>query len=75
MTDGGEEVGKWQVLSNPVNGEYVYQVVRIKNPMEPLHSGNIEITGTFDDEAMAEEYADAKNRLEALKNGELDAGR
>ena len=65
----------WQILSNPVDGEYVYQVVRIKNPMEPLHSGNIEIAGTFDDEAMAEEYADAKNRLEALKNGELDAGR
>lgn len=55
---------KWKVSSTYAGGERFYQVYRLRDVNEVDHSGNREIAGTFDDEAQAQEYADAKNRLE-----------
>jgi hypothetical protein len=55
---------KWKVSSTYAGGERFYQVYRLRDVNEVDHSGNREIAGTFDDEARAQEYADAKNRLE-----------
>ena len=55
----------WKVLSNPVGDEFVYQVYRIRDPRQPMHSGNIETTGTiYHDEAAAQAEADRLNREE-----------
>ena len=53
---------KWKVLSNPVNGEYIYQVYRIRDPEKPMHSGNIETDGKiYHDQAEAEAAAEKLN--------------
>jgi hypothetical protein len=55
----------WNVLSNPVGGKYIYQVYRIVDPRQPMHSGNIETTGTiYDAEADALAEADRLNKEE-----------
>ena len=53
----------WNVLSNPVGGNFIYQVYRIVDPRQPMHSGNIETTGTiYDAEADAQAAADRLNK-------------
>lgn len=53
----------WKVLSNPVGGTYIYQVYRIRDPRQPMHSGNIETTGkVYHVEADAQAEADRLNR-------------
>lgn len=60
----------WNVLSNPVGGKFIYQVYRIVDPRQPMHSGNIETTGTvYDAEADAQAEADRLNREEAKQHG------
>lgn len=55
----------WEVMSNPVSGgKYVYQVYKIRNPREPMHSGNIITRGVFDTEEEAEKRARELNREE-----------
>lgn len=62
-------MNEWKVLSNPVAGEYVYQVYKIKDPTEPMHAGNVLTKGTpFDSEKEAQEYADRINRDTEEKN-------
>ena len=57
------QVSEWKVLRNPVGGEFLYQVYRIKNPKEPMHSGNIETSGEiYKTEAEAQAVADRLNR-------------
>ena len=52
----------WKVMSNPVGDEFVYQVYRIRDTRQPMHSGNIETTGTVHDcEADAQAEADRLN--------------
>lgn len=59
-------MNEWKVLSNPIGGEYVYQVYRIRNPKEPMHSGNIQTRGpAFDSQEEAQAYADAINESAA----------
>ena len=54
---------EWKVMSNPVGGEFIYQVYRIRDPREPMHSGNIETTGKiYDTEEEAQAAADQLNR-------------
>ena len=55
---------EWKVLKNPVGDKYLYQVYRIMNSAEPMHSGNIETNGTFETEREAEEAADRLNGKE-----------
>ena len=62
-------MNEWKVLSNPVGGEYVYQVYRIRNHKEPMHSGNIQLRGpVFDSQEEAQAYADAINESAAEKS-------
>lgn len=62
-------MNEWKVLSNPIGGEYVYQVYRIRNPKEPMHSGNIQTRGpVFDSQEEAQAYADAINESAAEKS-------
>ena len=59
-------MNEWKVLSNPVGGEYIYQVYRIRNPKEPMHAGNIQTKGpVFDSEEEAERYAEELNESAA----------
>ena len=52
----------WKVLSNPVGGQMIYQVYRIKREDEPMHSGNIEtVKLLFYSEEAAQAYADLMN--------------
>lgn len=65
-------MNKWKVLSNPVGGEMVYQVYRIRNPKEPMHAGNIQTSGgLFDSEEEAERYAAKLNEGETETEGAL----
>ncbi len=52
----------WKVLSNPLADKYIYQVYRIRDPKQPMHSGNIQTKGPiFEDEAEAARYAHGLN--------------
>lgn len=55
---------EWKVLKNPVGDGYIYQVYRILNPKEPMHSGNIQTNGTFRTEKEAEDWAAVLNEEE-----------
>lgn len=35
----------WNVMKNPVNDSFIFQVYKLKNQNDPMHSGNIETTG------------------------------
>ena len=37
----------WRVFSNTINGNKMYIAGRIKNPDQPLHSGNVEYNGEY----------------------------
>lgn len=53
---------KWQVSSQYINGEEIFQVYRLRNVNEVDHSGNREyFAGTFDNEAAAQAVADKLN--------------
>ena len=54
-------MGEWKVSHTYAGGQVFYQVYRLKHPSQIDHSGNREIVGTFDTEAVAEEYAAALN--------------
>lgn len=56
---------EWRVLKNPVGDKYLYQVYRIRNPKEPMHSGNIETNGMFETEREAEAWAEVLNDEES----------
>lgn len=56
---------EWRVMSNPVGGTFIYQVYRIRNEREPMHSGNIEKTGEiFKTSEEAQAAADHMNMQE-----------
>lgn len=56
---------QWRVLANPVGDIFFYQVYRIRNTREPMHSGNIETTGEiFKTEEEAQAAADRMNEAE-----------
>ena len=56
-------MSKWQVIKNPVGpGEYIYQVVRKKRESEPMHGGNMETAGVFDNEKEAVARKEELNR-------------
>ncbi len=49
---------EWKVTCNPVNGEYLYQVYRLRDVNAVDHSGNREYYGGYTtDEAEAEAAA------------------
>lgn len=53
----------WRVIKNPIGDDYMYRVVRIINPKEPIHSGNIEAGSDWlDDREEAQAIADELNR-------------
>ena len=53
----------WKVLSNPVEDKFVYQVYRIRDSRQPMHSGNIETTGVvYSSDADAQAEADRLNQ-------------
>lgn len=58
------ELRKWTVTSNFINGQYMYAVCRIKNPNEIVHSGNLEFaTGYIESKEEAERIAKNLNEL------------
>ena len=56
----------WRVIKNPIDDGYMYRVVRIIDPKEPMHSGNIEAGSEWLDDR-EEAHAIAK---ELNKNGQ-----
>ena len=53
----------WKVLSNPVGDKFVYQVYRIRDSRQPMHSGNIETNGVvYSSDADAKAEADRLNQ-------------
>lgn len=55
--------GEWRVTCNPVNGEYLYRVYRLRDVNAVDHSGNHEYYGGYTtDEAEAEAVARKLNR-------------
>ena len=57
---------KWEVLSNVVGGEKVYQVARIRDEKEVRHAGNFDFDGIFDTEEKAQAHADELNVKDKL---------
>lgn len=56
-------MSEWKVSSNPVGGNYIYQVVRIRDTSKVDHSGNREVYACYDTK---EEAQDVANRLNAV---------
>ena len=53
----------WKVIKNPVCNDYMYRVVRIIDPKQPMHSGNIEAGSDWlDSKEEAQLIADELNR-------------
>ena len=57
---------KWEVLSNYVGGETVYQVAKVRNEQEVRHAGNFDFDGVFDTEKEAQAHADELNVKDKL---------
>ena len=66
MKGGSSVMKKWEVLSNYVGGETVYQVARIRNEQEVRHAGNFDFDGVFDTEKEAQAHADELNVKDKL---------
>lgn len=49
-------------MSNPVGGELLYGVYRLRDVNKVRHSGNMEVRGYYDEKAAAEAEADRLNR-------------
>ena len=58
---------EWKVTTNIIGGKKFYAVYRIKNPNEPLHSGNIEYATEY-----MEDCTKANNIAEKLNKGGKD---
>ena len=55
----------WRVIKNPIGDDCMYRVVRIIDPKQPMHSGNIEAaSGWLDDREEDHELANELNREE-----------
>lgn len=55
-------MSKWQVSSQYINGEKIFQVYRRRDVNEVDHAGNREyFDGTFDNKAAAQAVADKLN--------------
>lgn len=53
----------WKVIKNPVCDDYIYRVVRIIDPNQPMHSGNMEAGSEWlDSKEEAQLIADELNR-------------
>ena len=53
----------WKVIKNPVCDDYMYRVVRIIDPNQPMHSGNLEAGSEWlDSKEEAQLIADELNR-------------
>ena len=53
----------WKVIKNPIDDGYMYRVVKIINPRQPMHSGNIEAGSDWlDDREEAQAIANELNR-------------
>lgn len=58
-------MSKWKVSSNPIgDGDYVYQVVRIRDTSKVDHSGNREVYKCCDTAEEAQEIADRLNEVD-----------
>lgn len=57
-------MGKWQVSSNCVGNEMLYQVYRIIDDNEVDHSGNREVVASYKAKSAAELHANVLNRME-----------
>lgn len=64
------KMSEWKVLTNYVAGLKVYQVYRIIDESQPMHSGNIEVKALIDTEEEAQRLADWMNEKE--KKGRED---
>lgn len=64
-------VERYRVCSNPVGGQIMYGVFRIKDPAKIDHSGNREVVGWHHDRERAE--AEAK-RLNAILDRAMAEG-
>lgn len=58
--------GKWEVISNVINGKKMYIAGRLINADEPRHSGNMEYTGHY-----KEYYRDAELFVDLLNARKL----
>lgn len=57
--------GKWEVMSNIINGYQRYRVARKLRDNEPLHSGNVLYVGGYtDNKKHAQEEADKFNNYD-----------
>ena len=65
---GGRVMKNWEVLSNYVGGETVYQVARIRDEKEVRHAGNFDFDGIYDTLEAAQMRAEILNIREALAN-------
>ena len=55
-------IGRWQIMSNIVGGVKQWQLYRIIDQSQPMHSGNIETTGEIFENRFAAQYvADLMN--------------
>lgn len=62
-------MNNWKVMKNPVGDAYIWQVYRIKNQNEPMHSGNIETTGKiYTTEEEAQTVANNRNLDVAIED-------
>ena len=64
----GGNMKQWEVLSNYVGGETVYQVARIRDEKEVRHAGNFDFDGIYDTLEAAQMRAEILNIREALAN-------
>ena len=56
---------EWRVSANPVGGEYLYIVYRLRNINDIDHSGNREYYGSYtEDKSEAQSIADRLNAEE-----------
>ena len=58
--------GKWDIIANPVGGNYIYQVVRIRDTNQLMHSGNLECDRVYEDREEALKRAEELNREEGM---------
>lgn len=54
---------EWKVKKIPVGDHYLYQPYLIRNPKEPMHSGNVIDASAFESERDAELLREELNKL------------
>lgn len=61
--------GVWKVTSNPIGGEMMYAVCRVRDTSQPVHSGNLEYAGEYSENREAMQViADELNRREEVQS-------